>query len=175
MVTTAINAGINALFPHIYVAAPVTLVNNGTAEYDLDPLVEFVLRHEIQSGSGWTRKKRMFDVYRDGDHKVIQFYTVPSATVRVHTISRPSPMNSNSNTLETTAGVPTRSMFPVVSYAIYYLLTQKTAPRSRGDVAIATQGLGTLSPRQMNDAANAFYLRYQMQIQSVKMPPWSTS
>ena len=77
------------------------------------------------------------------------------------------------DSLETTCGLPARASHPIVSYACFYLLTQKVAPRIRSDVAIVTQGRGNLSPRQMNDAANSFYLRYQMQMTNYRMSPWS--
>jgi hypothetical protein len=80
---------------------------------------------------------------------------------------------THTDALESTSQLPARAQHPIVSYALYYLLTQKVAPRIRADVAIVTQGRGNLSPRQMNDAANSLYLRYQVQLANYRMSPWS--
>lgn len=177
-VTTAINAGIQSLFPAIYSEVVLEETADGVAdEFDLDPYVEYVKSYDWQTtgATTWERKRaRDFEIFRDDDHKVISFFSPPAAgTLRLHTISRPVSLSSTTDDLVADSLIPERCAFPVVSYACYYLLTQRTAPRAKGDVAIITQGSGTLSPRQMNDAANAFYLRYQMQLAAIKMPPWS--
>jgi hypothetical protein len=51
---------------------------------------------------------------------------------------------------------------------------QKQIPRLRADIAQATVGQGNLSPRQMNDASNALFLRFQAQLSQAKMRPWSS-
>lgn len=177
-VTRAVNAGIQSLFPSIYCEVSTEVACDGSDdEFDLSDYDEFVKAYDWKSSSD-TRytKKRMkdFEIFKEDTHKVISFFDPPDAgTLRIHTISRPRALSSTTDELVTEALIPDRTMFPIISYACYYLLTQKVAPRARGDVAIVTQGSGTLSPRQMNDAANAFYLRHQMQLATIKMPPWS--
>lgn len=178
LVKQAINAGIQALFPSIYVATVRTVATGAIpTEYELDDLVEFVTGADTLSGASWARKRRApnYEVFRDGSHLTARFYSAPSGSVRFHTIERPTPLTADSDTLTTTSSIPERCLHPIVSYSCYYLLTQKVAPRTRSDASIAIQGQGNLSPRQMNDASNSFYLRYQMQLQSIKMPPWSSS
>lgn len=77
-----------------------------------------------------------------------------------------------SETLGSTCKLPDTAKDPIISYACYYLLTQKVAPRVRNDIAVVTQGRGVLSPRQMNDSAQAFAFRYQLQLAKAKMQPW---
>jgi hypothetical protein len=178
MVTAAINAAITALFPHFYVGTPeiVTIVD-GQYEYTLTtPEVEFIKDVQTRSASDgpWVAMKRIkYAPFRDGDHFNLRFYTAPSGYLRVNCISRPSWVSSGTPPA-TTLNVPDRATDPIVSYACYYLLSQKMAPRMRIDTAVTTTGGGNLSPRQMNDASNGFFLRYQMQIASSKMPPWSS-
>ncbi len=95
-----------------------------------------------------------------------------SVPVNVATVTDEAGFMVFTDSLETTCGLPARAQHPIVSYACYYLLTQKTAPRIRADVAVVTQGRGNLSPRQMTDAANSFYLRHQMQVATSKQSPW---
>lgn len=178
LVYEAINAGIQSLFPDVYYEFLEEITTDGeTFEYDLTEPVEFIKSYDFKEtgGTSWTRKKSWdYELFRDDTHKVISFFDAPSAgTVRVHAIGRPQALVGTTDDLPTTAHIADRFAFPIVSYACYYLLTQKMAPRTRSDVAVATQGKGTLSPRQMGDSANAFYLRHQMQLRSMKMPPWS--
>lgn len=178
VVAQAINAGIQSLFPSIYTEVVTETATDGTDdEYDLGAYVEYVKSYDWQAtgATTWTKKRmKDFEIFREDTHKVISFFNAPAAgKIRLHTINRPVALAGTTDGLVATSLIPERCAFPIVSYACYYLLTQKVAQRARGDVAIVTQGGGTLSPRQMNDASNAFYLRHQMQLRAIKMPPWS--
>lgn len=168
VVETAVATAIDALFPAFYVEAiddAITeddFVGNELAIADCEAVIGFMLGTD----DVWQRTPRKnFEFYKAAGAGVLRFFSgaPTSDQMRLHYITRP-----------TITDLPDRAAAPIISYACYYLLEQKTAARTRGDVAIVTQGTGTLSPRQMNDAANAFYLRFQMQLATMKMRPWST-
>lgn len=172
MVESAVDAGVQALFPSFYIEqSHTTNVDGSTTEIALPENLEFVKWYDIMPGDRWIKRRRDFELYTEGQNKVMYFFSPPPAgDIRVIGIYRHETF-ADGMTLSD-IGLPDRAMFPIVSYACYYLLTQKQAPRIRTDVAVATQGQGTLSPRQMSDASNSFFLRFQMQLASVKMPPW---
>lgn len=166
MVEAAVYAGVNAIFPFYYKKVMETA--DAAKEITLTtPHADVVTTVETGTAPDYTRiQSRKWETFRDGDNLLLRFYSAPSGTLRVHVVQRPALIDSILN-------VPDRALDPIVSYAAYYLLTQKVAPRMRSDVAMATIGGGNLSPRQMNDASNSFYLRHQMQCQAGKMHPWS--
>jgi hypothetical protein len=43
----------------------------------------------------------------------------------------------------------------------------------RSDVGVTTQGIGALMPSQMNYGAQGYMMRFQFQLASLKMHPWS--
>lgn len=173
----AINATIQNLFPSFYVAGVQDETPDGsTYEFDLDVGVEFCTGVETRTSTtdGWSRKRKArYTIFTDGDHNVIRFYTAPeSGYMRLHTISRPVALASDSDDLSD-AGLPERAADPIVSGSVYYLLLQKSAPRIRSDVAVATMGTGTVFPTMMAQVAQSWLMRYQFQLASMKMPPWS--
>jgi hypothetical protein len=166
-VESAVVAAIDSLFPSFYIEKiDDTIVAGDFVDNELEMEdCEAVIGFMSNSGSAWARTPRKaFEMYKAGGSAFLRFFGgAPSATqMRLHYVAR-----------ATVDELPDRAAAPIVSYACYYLLLQKTAVRTRGDVAIVTQGTGILSPRQMNDAANAFYLRYNMQLASMKLRPWS--
>lgn len=175
LVITAINAGINALFPHFYVPTATAVAVVGY-EYDMSATTEFVASIDSSTSATGPWKKlspSRYEVFYDDGGTVVRFYVTPSSGyIRPHCICRPTELALAADTLETTSGLPARAQVPITSYACYYLLSQKVAPRTRSDISVATTGTGYLSPRQMNDATNSFYLRFQMQVASSKMRPW---
>lgn len=180
MVEQAINAAINNLFPSFYVKTSTVIAASSSTnyEYTLPATAEFVTGvFGGDSATGpWerlTRSKR-YEVEMEDGVASLRFYAEPEDSyLRVRYIARPQPISSG-DTIEETAGLPSRAKDPIISYACYYLLTQKLAPRTRADVAIATQGQGVLTPRQMNDTINTFFMRYQFQMASLKMLPWTS-
>lgn len=166
VVETAVYAGVNALFPFYY--KNVLETAEAAQEMTLTtPHADVVTSIESGSDLAYTRiGNKNWETFKSGDDMVVRFYSAPSGTLRIHVVQRPALIDSVLN-------VPDRAADAIVSYAAYYLLGQKVAPRMRSDVAMATIGGGNLSPRQMNDASNSFYLRHQMQCQAGKMHPWS--
>ena len=177
LVLQAVNAGINNLFPAFYVPKADTSIPlvADTYEYALPPETQFITAVETRADAAGAYTKMARSKYEwlsDGDHLNLRFFSAPTGFMRVRCINRPSPLVEPSDTLETTAGLPARAKGPIISYACWYLLTQKIAPRIRSDIAVNTQGVGTLSPRQINDGVQAWMMRYQLQVAANKMPPW---
>ena len=177
VVDRAINATINSLFPAFYVAGTDTTqdTDGSTYEFDMPDAVEFVTAVELRSDStsGWVKQaKAKYEVFRDGLHKVLRFYSAPSAgEMRVRTISRPEPLVADADELSD-IGLPERALDCIISGSVYYLLNQKSAPRIRSDVAVATMGTGTIFPTMMNQVAQGWLMRYQFQLASDRMTPW---
>lgn len=168
LVEQAVNAAINNLFPFFY--NPATEVLDSTVEHTFAAPGAEVVTMVVTTGSTVTKMKRnKYTTYKSGDSLVLRWYgAAPSGTIRAHIICRPAMVGGVLN-------VTDRATAPIVSYAIYHLLSQKQAGRMRSDVAVSTVGQGNLSPRQINDASNSFFLRYQAQCQQSKQLPWSMS
>lgn len=166
VITEAVTAAIDSLYPYFYtITSDEQDADGDTTEFELEAgeTVTRVMSSTTGEDPWVTIPRKKYELLNfDGD-RVLRFFTAPSdTTLRILSVSRPA-----------VADLPDRAKAPLVSYACYYLIVSKTAPRVRSDVAIATQGSGTLSPRQMADAANAFYLRYQMQLAQMKQQPYS--
>lgn len=177
VIDSMINATINSMFPSIYVRATDTITTDGTSfEYDVDDTVEFVIGVEFKdtSSTNYTKKRNTrYTIFTDGTHKVIRFFTAPAAgTVRIHTISRLLPLSSDSDTLAA-AGIPERAADALVSGSVYRCLLQKSAPRIRSDVAVASMGTGSIFPSMMAQVAQSWLMRFQFQMASIRMAPWS--
>lgn len=177
LVEQAINAAIDNLFPAFYVPKADTsiLLVADSYEYALPPATQFITAVETRSATtgAYTKMARSkYEWLSDGDHLTLRFFGPPTGFMRVRCINRPAPLTDTSSTLETTAGLPARAKDPIISYACWYLLTQKIAPRIRSDIAVNTQGVGTLSPRQIADGTQAWMMRYQLQLAAERMPPW---
>lgn len=174
-VFAAVNAGVGMLFPQFYRTTVETITTDGESnEYTLTtPNVE-ELRYWSTSTDGvsYTGKKRSdVELDYDGEDTLVHFWSAPaSGSAKLSLVCRPSELPTNESLLD----VPDRAASPIVSYACFHLLNQKQAPRLRSDIALATVGGGNLSPRQMNDASNSFFLRYQMQLEHLRMRPWRT-
>ena len=177
LVTSAINAALDNLFPAFYVRSSETITADGeTYEYEVEA-AEYVVgvdsRDSATSPWGGLKRKRYETIYDTGVPS-LRFYAAPqSGQIRVHYIARPAALASASDDLETDSGLPSRAAAPIVSYACYYLLAQKMAPRVRSDVGVVTQGQGVLMPSQMNYGSQGFLMRYQFQLASMRMSPWS--
>jgi len=177
LVAQAVNAGINNLFPAFYVPkadTSVSLVAN-TYEYAMPAATQFITAVETRADAtgAYTKMARTkYEWLSDGDHLNLRFFSAPTGFMRVRCINRPSPLVFPADSLGGTAGLPLRAKDPIISYACWYLLTQKIAPRIRSDIAVNTQGVGTLSPRQIADGTQAWLMRYQLQVAANRMPPW---
>jgi hypothetical protein len=174
LVIQAVNAGVASLFPSFYgVTDAITAMDGSTYEIDVGTTESEFVRQVETSSTGtepWAAMRRAsrFEVQKRGGGLSVRFFTAPQGSVRVWTIDRPVLLGAGD-----ALDIPDRAAVPITSYACYFLLAQKMAPRIRADVAVVTQGVGTLSPRQMNDAANSFYMMFQMQLASTKMAPWA--
>lgn len=169
IVAAAVQAGIDSVFPYFY--SPTTEVLGATVEHTFTTLgAEVVTMVLNTTGTSVTKIPRSkYATYKNGDSLVLRWYgSAPGGALRANIICRPAMVNGSLN-------VTDRAVAPIVSYATYYLLTQKQAERMRSDTALATVGQGNLSPRQMNDASNSFKLRYEAQCQQGKQLPWSMS
>jgi hypothetical protein len=172
-VYAAANAGVGMMFPGFYITNREDIVTDGTSmEYPLTTLgVEELRQVTVDTGSGKFSgdKRSNYELDYDGDKAILKGFTAPAAgTLRASLVCRQLDLDTKDDALT----IPDRAITPIVSYACYHLLNQKQAPRLRSDIALATVGGGNLSPRQMNDAANSFFLRYQAQMEHMKMRPW---
>lgn len=174
-VINAIYYGINSLFPDFYKTETETQDCDGTEkEFTLTTEgiedITYVMRSETDEDDWGLTSPTRYSVYPIGSTRVVRFFTAPSeGELRFHLITRAGLPPTTEDTID----IPDRASGPIVSYACYHLLNQKTAPRIRNDIALATTGGGWLSPRQLNDASNSFLLRYQMQVGAMRMRPWS--
>lgn len=180
VVEHSIYAAINSLFPALYYSVSEEVTTDGE-KYEYTPTtsnIEYIIGMEFSSTGEepWTamRSKRWVP-YTNGSTKTLRFHDAPQAgTIRLHIVCRPGFIADPAEVPgDDILNVPDRAEDPIVSYAAYYLMSQKLTPRIRADVSAVTKATGGLSPRQMNDAANALYLRHQMQLQQVRMSPWS--
>ena len=176
LVGQAVDAAVDNLFPAFYVAKADTSISllGDTYEYALAPAVQFITAVETRTSNtgAWTRMARSkYDWFSDGGCLNLRFFSAPSGYMRVRCINRAAPLVDDDTTLDD-VGLPDRAKDPIISYACWYLLTQKMAPRVRSDIAVNTMGVGTLSPRQMADATQALLMRYQFQLAANKLPPW---
>jgi hypothetical protein len=120
------------------------------------------------------RRAKRYEVFHDEGTITARFYTAPSSGfLRAHCICRPTTLTASTDSIETVSGLPTRAKDAIISYACWYLLGQKLAPRVRSDMAVTTQNSGALLPSQMNYAGQSYLMRFQFQLASLRMPPWS--
>jgi hypothetical protein len=160
---------------------PVNVTVAGTGGTASRPgTVEFVTGIDSRSSTSdpWKRLNRAkrYEVFHNESTITARFFAAPqSGELRAHCICRPTRLTAETDSIESVSGLPTRAQDAIVSYACYYLLTQKMAPRVRSDVGVTTQGIGALMPSQMNYGAQGYMMRFQFQLASLKMHPWSSS
>lgn len=166
----AINVAIQACYPELWVPKTEDVITDGSArEYSLatanvDVVLSLAYSSDGTTFTPWAVNKRIAQWGPD-----IEFFSAPTAgTVRFRLACRPAWMDDISDQMD----LPDRAVGPVVAHACWQLLTQKQAPRTYSDIVIHNLGVGTLSPRQMNDAGNAFYMQFQMELQKIRMHPW---
>jgi hypothetical protein len=158
------------------IAVNVTVAGTtGTASRP--PTTQFItaIDHRSTTSDPWrryTRAKR-YEVYPGEGTVTARFYTAPaSGFLRAHCICRPTKLTALTDSIESVSGLPTRAKDALISYACWYLLSQKLVPRVRADIAVTTQNSAALMPSQMNYAGQSYLMRYQFQLASLKMPPW---
>ena len=176
MVDAAINMSAYGLYPYFYKTdLEIVTTDGSTYEFELPESVDVVTSVDYRSdaNSGWSaRSRERYTIFNNGDALVLRFYSPPpSGYLRVHVVSRPGAFTDASQTLSG-IGVPERAMAPIVSGAVWHLLNSKAAVRIRTDVAVATMGTGTVFPSMMTQVADKWAMRYQFELQSLRMRPW---
>jgi len=183
----AINDAVYHSFPAFYVCelhtddgevAPTTYTTVAdTYEYEIRSTTEHVASLDWRSSSSypWSRLRRSrYTPMTDSTDRYIRFHDNPGAGYfRVHAITRPSLFTSDACQV-TDTGLPERAVRSLVLCACYQLLNMSLASRVRSDVAISTQGEGSVPPYEVARAANAYLMAYQAELERVRMPPWST-
>ena len=178
MVKQAILSGVEALWEKFYVMATDETLSTvaGTYEYALPALSEVVRAVEWRASSSdpWkTLRGSRYTLFTNGQTKTLRFYENPTAgSLRLHLVKRVAPFAADTD-LTGTVGLPDRAVEPIVNFACYKLIKELQAKRVRIDKAIATQGSGFLSPRQLADSASQYYLAYQVSLADRRMKPWS--
>ena len=172
LTTQAVDAAVDNLFPAFYIRS--NEVVTAGSEVECPEGTEFITGVDIGGVGAWKRlRQKRYDLIYDGGVPSLHFFTAPTGSVRIHYIARPLRFAASDDTLED-CGLPERASSPIVSYACYYLLSQKMAPRVRSDVAVTTQNSAALLPSQMQYGAQGYMMRFQFQMQSMRMPLWSS-
>lgn len=175
-ITEAINAAIDELFGKFYVHGyNDDLWSDGTAEcvvqttagVDLDP-EDRITKVEFWSGSRWVRIDR-WKVSRIEDAKTLVFEFTPTTgtNYRVHYVKRPGNLESLSQTLEVTGGLPTRAKEPIVLLACADLITDRIHHRIRDDRGHNTQGENPVKSYEIQNDAQ--FLRAQAELKASKL------
>lgn len=167
-ITEALNSAIDELFGKFYVAGENDRVaSTGVAEIlaqdstgtDIDPEVR-VTRVEYWNDPYWVRLTG-WDVHNTSTQKYIRFQrAIPTGhTLRFSYVSRPTNLTQAADTLETTAGLPTRAKEPIVLLACSSLVAALVNRRVKDDRAHNTQSENAVKSYEIqNDAA---FLRSQ--------------
>ena len=179
MVKQAINAGIEALFDRFYHADTDTSLTTaaGTYEYELPAGTEVVRYVEYDSGHGYRRlRPTRYTVHEDGSTRTLRFRDDPNHVwpLRVHIIKRPTALTSDTDTLNE-VGLPDRSAEPIVMYACMRLLRELMGKRARLDTALAAQGQSVPSIYHLTQAANAYQMAFEVELERRRMSPWSAA
>ena len=176
-VKSAIQNAVGSLYPafYIYDVAEVA-TNSSTYEYDAPRGTEVIRKVERKGSSdvSWKRvNTRRYEVNKDGMTQSLRFYVSPGdGKLRLHTIQRPLPFEADDQNFAD-IGLPDRAGVPVVFHACWELLKSQVGKRTRLDTAFTTQSGQQLSPRQLEDAAEAYRLAWTVELASRKMTPWS--
>jgi len=176
-IVTAVNYGLDRLYPYFYVTDLDTTVSttSDTYEYTL-PDCEEVIGMEWRSSSDypWKRfKQRRYEVVKHGTTKYLKLHdNPPTGSIRLQLVQRPESFTADSDTL-TDLGLPERAAGPLVTYACWWLINTHLAKRARSDVAIANQAEGSVTVYEMQRATAAFALAFETELQMKRMSPWS--
>lgn len=169
-ITEAINSAIGELFGPFHVAGMNDdLVYSGpeilaetSAGYDLGP-EDRVTKVEYRDGDRWVRITD-WSVFTDGTSKYIRFHSAPSSyedstSIRIHYIVRPGNLNVGAQTLEGTAGLPTRAKEPLLLLACSSLVAERVNTRIKDDRAHNTQNDNPVKSYEIQNDAQ--FLRNQ--------------
>ncbi|MCK9629959.1 MAG: hypothetical protein M0R37_15385 [Bacteroidales bacterium] len=178
-IRTAINLGVDRLFPYFYVNDLDTSLSTvtGTYEYTV-PDCETVTGVEWRSSStdNWMPlMRRRFELVRDGTTRYLKFRDNPSAgSLRLRLVKRAAHFTSDSDTL-TDLGLPDRCQSAIIAYAALWLLDERILSRVQSDAAIANQGQGAASVYyDFYRAHNALSMLLESELNLKRMSPWSS-
>lgn len=106
------------------------------------------------------------------NEKELHFYSAPGTGYLRITAQKRSPGLTNvTDTLEYTAGLPSRAVEPLVDYACWMLLSQRIPERIRSDVIPRAQGEYVISPNQLLQVAGYFRLLLDSHLSRLRMRP----
>ena len=169
-ITEAINSAIDEMFGPAHVPGMNDdLVYSGpellaeiSAGNDLGP-EDRVTKVERWDDTYWVRVTD-WEVFTDGTSKYIRFHSPldDDTVIRIHYIVRPGNLTSGSNTLEGTAGLPTRFKEPVVLIACSSLVGDRVNKRVKDDRSHNTQNENPVKSYEIQNDAQ--YLRNQAEV-----------
>lgn len=176
----AINSAIDELFGPFHVvgmndalayAGPETLAETA-AGYDLEPedRVTQVFYKQSASDTYW-RRITDWEVFTDGTSKYIRFHRdLPSGTtLRIHYLVRPGNLDKSTDTLEGTAGLPTRAKEPVILLAMSSLIVDRVNKRVRDDRAHNTQNENPVKSYEIIQDANLMRNQAEVAMRRLRM------
>lgn len=175
-ITEAVNSAIDELFGRFYVkGVNAALVSDGTAEMlvetaaldDLGP-EDRITRVEYWDGSRWRRFDR-WSVRATATAKYVVFDGAPSSgqAFRVSYVVRPGNLSAGAQTLEGTAGLPSRAKEPLVLLACSSLIVERMHHRIRDDRGHNTQGDNPVKSYEIQNDAQ--FLRQQAEVLASKL------
>ena len=166
----AINAAIEESFGPFHVAgmndelaySGVETLAETADGYDLGP-EDRITKVEKWSDPYWVRVTD-WDVYTDGTSKYIRFHREleTGTTLRIHYVVRPGNLDLGSQTLEGSAGLPTRAKEPVVLYACSSLVADRVNARIKDDRAHNTQNENAIKSYEIQNDSQ--FLRNQAEV-----------
>ena len=173
----AINSAIDELFGKFYIwgvnddlwsEGGADVIAQNSSGVDLGP-EDRITRVEYWTGSRWVRTDR-WSVQVQGASKVIVFEQAPIEGInfRISYITRPGNI-TGTQTLEHTAGLPTRAKEPIILLACSGLIVERMHHRIRDDRGHNTQADNTVKSYEIQNDAQ--FLRAQAMViaQSLKM------
>lgn len=105
--------------------------------------------------------------------KYLHFHKIPYAgAFRITYVGRGAALSSDSDTLESTSGLPTRARAYLVSYAVWSLLKSAEAQRVFDDRAHNSQGTGGTRVYELTNTAQSWQAKWQYEKSVNRMRPW---
>lgn len=99
------------------------------------------------------------------------FGTAPNGALVFNGTKHANYLSSATDTLEYTAGFPTRAKNPVVQYVIWQLLDKAIARRARDDRALYTQNEDAVAMRDLSTAMQFARMDFELHAKKLRMNP----
>jgi len=184
-ITEAINASIDGLFGQFYVIGTHDdIQGNGTNEFEVTTSGGFplsagdrIIKVEKNSSSNMIRLKD-WSVHSTATKKYVHLANATSSSdvIRVTYAARPKNLvynlpswNYPTETLEGTAGLPTRAKEPIVCYSTASLMRERLSTRAMDDRY--TQDQNNVRLYEVLNVVNALELNAEMQLRKLRMSP----